>query len=185
MEKKPLNTTQNALNFLNSLTYQKLQEIGINDKVTIVLWSKKFINKHQLMKVVQDKANAMSPQINDFSRAFKELFEDDLPYFWDDEGRLFSQEHYHNLLVQNCMDHSKFEDLVKGLTEKIIIEKLTRDFKILQKFLIIRGGFPTVSYEAYVDLKVSIREMIEYDTPSAEQWRTLKRFRKTKYIFHP
>ena len=24
MEKKPLNTTQNALNFLNSLTYQKL-----------------------------------------------------------------------------------------------------------------------------------------------------------------
>ena len=185
MEKKPLNTTQNALNFLNSLTYQKLQEIGIKDRVAIVLCSKKFINKHQLMKVVQDKSNAMYSQINDFKRAFKELFEDNLPSFWDDKGRLFSQEHYHNMLVQNCMDHSKFEDLVKGLTGKIIVEKLTKDFEILQKFLIVRGGLPTISYEAYVDLEVFIREMTEYDTPSVEQWRTVEIFEKTKYILHP
>ena len=64
-----------------------------------ILWSKKFINKHQLMKVVQDKANAMSSQINDFRGAFRELFQDGLPSFWDDEGRLFSQEQYHSLLV--------------------------------------------------------------------------------------
>ena len=57
MEKKSLNTAHNAVNFLNSLTYQNLQDIGIKDRVAIVLWAKKFINKHQLMKVVQDKAN--------------------------------------------------------------------------------------------------------------------------------
>ena len=56
VSKKPLNTAHNALNFLNSLTYQNLQDIGIKDRVAIVLWEKKFINKHQLMKVVQDKA---------------------------------------------------------------------------------------------------------------------------------
>ena len=83
------------------------------------------------------------------------------------------------------MDHSKFEDLVKGMNRKIVIEKLTEDFEILQKFLIVRGGLPIVSYEAYVDLEVSIREMTEYDTPSAEQWRTVERFGKTKYILHP
>ena len=38
MERKPLGTAQNALNFLNSLTYQKLQDIGVNDRVTMVLW---------------------------------------------------------------------------------------------------------------------------------------------------
>ena len=62
------------------------------------------------------------------------------------------------------MDHSKFEDLVKGLTRKIIVEKLTKDFEILEKFLIIKKGLSTMSYEAYVDLEVSIREMTEYDT---------------------
>ena len=83
------------------------------------------------MKVVQGKADEMSSQINDFRHAFRELFEDGLPSFWDEEGRLFSQEHYHSLLVQNHMDHSKFDDLVKGLTGKIIMDKLTKDFKIL------------------------------------------------------
>ena len=83
------------------------------------------------------------------------------------------------------MDHSKFEYLVKGLTRKIIVEKLTEDFKVLQKFLIIRRGLPTVSYEAYVDLEVSIREMTKYDTPNAEKWRIVERFGKTKYILHP
>ena len=83
------------------------------------------------------------------------------------------------------MDHSKFDDLVKGLMRKTIVDKLTEDFEILQKILIVRGGLPAVSYEAYVDLEVSIREMSKYETPSAEQWRTMERFRKTKYILHP
>ena len=83
------------------------------------------------------------------------------------------------------MDYSKFEYLVKGLTGKIIVEKLTEDFEVLQKFLIIRRGLPTVSYEAYVDLEVSIREMTEYDTPNVKQWRIVEIFGKIKYILHP
>ena len=115
---------------------------------------------------------------------FKDLFDDGLPSFWDDEGRFFSQEKYHSLLVQNCMDHSKFEDLVKGLTGKVIVEKLIEDFGILDKFLIIKKGLHVVSYEAYMDLEVSIREMTEYDTPNVEQWKVVEKFGKTKYILH-
>ena len=106
----------------------------------------------------------MSSQIKDFRATFQNLFDDGLPSFWDDEGRLFSQEQYHSLLVQNCMDHSKFEDLVKGLTGKVIVEKLTEDSEISDRFLIIKKGLPVVSYESYVDLEVSIREMTDYDT---------------------
>ena len=90
MEKKLLNTAHNAMNFLNSPTYQNLQVIGIKDRVEIVLWVKKFINKLQLMKVVQHKANQMSSQIKDFRTNFKDLFDDGLPCLWDDEGQLFS-----------------------------------------------------------------------------------------------
>ena len=57
------------------------------------------------------------------------------------------------------MDHSKFEYLVKGLTGKVIVEKLTEDFEILDRFLIIKKGLLVVSYESYVDLEVSIREI--------------------------
>ena len=82
------------------------------------------------------------------------------------------------------MDHSKFNDLEKSLTGKTIVDMLTEDFQIFQKFLLVRKGFPKVSYEAYMELEVSIQEMMECDTPSAEQWKAVERFGKTKYILH-
>ena len=152
--------------------------------ISIVLWTKNFIHKHHLMKTVQDRADEMVSQVNNFKQVFKELFEDGLPSFWDEEGRMFSQEHYHSLLVQSCMEHSKFDDLEKSLIGKAIVDKLTEDFEILQKFLLVRRGLPKVSYEAYMELEVSIREMMECHTPSAEQWKAMERFGKTKYILH-
>ena len=142
-----------------------------------MLWDKKFIHKHHLMKTIQDRTD-------EFKQEFKELFEDGLPSFWDEEGRMFSQEHYHSLLVQNHVDHSKFDDLEKSLTGKTIVDKLTEDFKILQKFTIIRSRLPKKSYEAYMELEVSIQEMTKCDTPSSEQWKAVERFGKTKYILH-
>ena len=168
MEKKSLDISHNAINFLNSLTYQDLQDIGIKDRVFVILWAKNFISKHQLMKVLQEKSNQMSSQVKDFKMTFQKLFDDGLSSFWDDEGRLFSQEQYHSLLVHNRMDHSKFEDLVKGLTGKVIVEKLTKYFELLDQFLDSKKGLPTVSYESYVDLEVLIREMTEYDIPNLE-----------------
>ena len=88
------------------------------------------------------------------------------------------------MLVQSRMDHSKFDDLEKCLTGKAIVDKLTEDFEIFQKFLMVKKGLPKVSYEAYMELEVSIREMMECDTPSAEQWKSMERFGNTKYIIH-
>ena len=88
------------------------------------------------------------------------------------------------MLVQSRMDHSKFDNLEKGMTGKAIVDKLTEDFEILQKFLIIRRGLPKISYESYMELEVSIREMMEYDTPITEQWKAIERFGKTNYILH-
>ena len=64
------------------------------------------------------------------------------------------------------------------------MKKLTKDFEILDRFLIIKKGLLTVYYEAYVDLEVSIREMTEYDTPNVEQWKVVEKFGNTKYILH-
>ena len=60
----------------------------------------------------------------------------------------------------------------------------TEDFEILDRFLIIKKELLVVSYESYVDLEVSIREMTKYDTPNIEQWKIVENFGKTKYILH-
>ena len=83
------------------------------------------------------------------------------------------------------MDHSKFKSLEKSLTGQTIVDMLTEDFGILQKFAIIRARSPKKSYEAFMELEVAIREMMECDTPSSEQWKAVERFGKTKYILPP
>ena len=87
--------------------------MGSRDRLAIILWARIFINKRNLVKVVQEKENQMLLQIRDFKQILQTLFNDGLPSFWDNDGRLLSQEQYHNLLVHSRMDHSKFEDLAK------------------------------------------------------------------------
>ena len=60
------------------------------------------------------------------------------------------------------------------------MDVLTEDFKVLQKFTAIRTRLPKKSYEAYMELEVAIREMMESDTPSVEQWRAVERLGEKK-----
>ena len=137
------------------------------------------------MKIVQEKSEELLMQVTKFKQEFKELFEDGLPSFWNEEGKMLPPEHYHHLLVRARMDHSKFDSLAKNLTGKTIVDMLAEDFEVLQKFVVIRARLPRKSYEAYMELEVAIREMMECDTPSSEQWKAVEWFGKTKYILPP
>ena len=81
LDKKPLETTQNAVKFLKTLKYEDMQEMAIRDRLAIILWAIKFINKHNLVKVVQEKANQMLLEVKDFKKMFQEQFDEGLPPF--------------------------------------------------------------------------------------------------------
>ena len=92
IDKKPLDSTQNVVNLLKTFTYEDMQEIRIRDRLTIILWARKFINKHSLVKFVQEKADQMLLLIKDFKQIFQYIFYEGLPCFWDNDGSLFSKE---------------------------------------------------------------------------------------------
>ena len=82
------------------------------------------------------------------------------------------------------MDHPKFDELIKGLTGKFIIETLTDDFEIFEWFVITQRSLPLISYTQYVELEVAIKEMMDCDLPNDEQWKVVEKFGKTKYRLH-
>ena len=82
------------------------------------------------------------------------------------------------------MDHSKFEELTKGLTWKVIIETLTDDFEIFEWFLITQRSIPPISYTQYVELEVVIKEMMDCNLLNHEQWKVVEKFGKNKYRLH-
>ena len=109
LDKNLVETAQNAVKILKTLTYEDMQEMEIRDRLTIIIWDRNFINKHNLVKVVQEKENQMLLEVKDFKKLFQEQFDEGIPPFKDDNGKLISQEHLHKFLVHERMDHSKFE----------------------------------------------------------------------------
>ena len=47
-----------------------MQEMAIRDRLAIILWARKLINKHNLVKVVQEKENQMLLEVKDFKKCF-------------------------------------------------------------------------------------------------------------------
>ena len=74
------------------------------------------------------------------------------------------------------MDHSKFENITKGLTRKRIIENLADDFEIFDQFLIIRKDSTPISYTSSVELEVLMKQMMDYDIPNHDEWKTVEKF---------
>jgi hypothetical protein len=109
--KKPSEWAQNAINLLNSIPTADLQTIGIQDKTTLIIWARRVIAKHNLLKSVQTKATQMDQSMQEFKDLFEELFIKGLLPFWDGKGELYDHEEYNACLNQCRMDHSKFKTL--------------------------------------------------------------------------
>jgi hypothetical protein len=77
----------------------------------LIIWARRVIAKHSLLKSVQTKATQMEKSVQEFKDLFEELFIKGIPPFLDGKGKLYDQEKYNALLTQCRMDHSKFETL--------------------------------------------------------------------------
>ena len=55
---------------------------------------------------------------------------------------------------------------------------------MLDQFKLIKLNFPHVSYATCVELQVLIKEMVDYEIPTQEQWKVIEKISKTKYKVH-
>ena len=66
LDKKPLETTENVVNFLNTMNYVDKKDIGIKYRTTIIIWVRKILGKHNNVKNVHDKVDQMLLQNKGF-----------------------------------------------------------------------------------------------------------------------
>jgi FtsZ-binding cell division protein ZapB len=71
LAKKPSEWTQNSIELLNSIPTTDLQTIGVKDRTTLIIWARRIIAKHNLLKSVQNKAMQMKHNIHEFKDAFE------------------------------------------------------------------------------------------------------------------
>ena len=52
LDRKPIDTTQNTINFCNTLSEEELRKIGIKDRIAVITWERKVIGKHHHIESV-------------------------------------------------------------------------------------------------------------------------------------
>ena len=52
--------TNNAINFLNGLSKDDLKKANIKDRIPIMTWAMKVVNKYHHLNIVQDKVDIMA-----------------------------------------------------------------------------------------------------------------------------
>jgi hypothetical protein len=91
LTKKPSEWAQNSINLLNSIPTVEIHTIGVKYRTTLIIWDKRVIAIHNLLKSVQNKAIQMEQSVQEFKDLFEELFIKGLLPFWDVKGKLHDQ----------------------------------------------------------------------------------------------
>ena len=63
LNKKPIEHANNAISFLNILSKDYLKKANIKDKISILNWARKVINKYLHLDTVQEKVDILDHQI--------------------------------------------------------------------------------------------------------------------------
>jgi hypothetical protein len=180
LAKKPLEWAQNFIDLLNAIPTIDPQTIGVKERTTLIISARRIIAKHNLLRSVQNNVVQMEHSIQEFKDTFEQLFAKFLSSFWDGKVSLYNQEDYHTLLMQCRMHHSRFEDMEESFKGPSLVEHLDTDFKILNKFKIVKVSVPTMSYATCTNLEILIKEMMDYEIPSDVQWKELMWLGKRK-----
>jgi hypothetical protein len=160
-----------------------LHTIGVKDIIALIIWARRIITKHELLKSVLNKEIQMEQSVKIFKNLFEELLIKGLPSLWHGKVKLQDQEEYNALSTQSRMDQSRFETLEEGLKWDTLVDKLSTYFEILNQFKKIKLCLPLMSYATCIDLEVLMKEMKDYEIPSKLQWKEIDRLGNTKYNF--
>ena len=91
LAKNPSKWAQNAINLLNSVPPVDLHTIGVKYRISLIIWARRIISKHNLSKLILNKATQMEQSVQDFKNLFEGLYIKSLPSFWDGKGKLHDQ----------------------------------------------------------------------------------------------
>jgi hypothetical protein len=100
LEKNPSEWTKNAINLMNFLPTVDFHTFVVKAKTALIIWERRIITKHNLLKSVQTQVVQMEQSIQEFKDTFEQFFIKGLPAFWDGKGKSYNQEEYNSLLTQ-------------------------------------------------------------------------------------
>ena len=182
---KTQETAQNAINFLSRAPSSELQILKVKNMTASLVDARKFLQKYNLMNEVREKMSQIRNQVQIFKQAILPLFGYGLPSFWNNEDVLILESEYKELLIKARSDHSKFNDMVKGLKGAVVVNKMRDDFQLPILFREIKSKLHVINHDPWIELDVMQREMMDAPLPNDAAWKEIHRVWKQVLIIPP
>ena len=97
---------------------------------------------------------------------------------------MLTQKEFHENLIECRLDHNNFVDMNQSLSGRTIVDKLADEFEIFFTFKKVCSHIQKISYMDHSELRVLEKEMSTLELPSADQWKIVEKFARTKYTLH-
>ena len=107
---------------------------------------------------------------------FKNVFNQGLPSFWDDEGIIISENDYLSKLQEKKNDTTFIDKLDPIIKVQDIFEVLDRDLFLFYETKKIISGLPPSSYNFYSYLDVINIDLLEAAFPTNSIWQRISQF---------
>ena len=149
---------------------------GIEDREDLIAQAKKYIIKDRLLKDIAVKANYLLRRDDDFKIIFKDIFEQGLPNFWDEQGLFLSNIEYQEQFLEKRNDLFDINQLTSGIKGQDIFDILQNDFNLLFMMRRTINGSPSVTYSFYSELDAINKEMLAVSFPANMNWKMILMF---------
>ena len=102
---KPIEYAKNSIDFLNRLSEDDLKKSNAKDKISIMTWERKVINKHHHLDTVHAKVGISAHQLELFIESFDPLFKKGIPFVWREKAVMLTKDAYYEKLIERGKDH--------------------------------------------------------------------------------
>ena len=88
-------------------------------------------------------------------------------------------------MIKARSDHSKFNDMVKGLKGITVISKMRQDFELPLLFREIKAKLPVFTECPLIELDVLMKELSNVAVPRDEEWKEVFRVGSRVFVKPP
>ena len=89
-----MEVSQNAINFLSTLSEDQVKKFDIRDRAVVISQARKVIGKYRMLVTVQAKVDIISHKFKEVIELFTPLVSRGIPFFWEGKGPSLSQKEY-------------------------------------------------------------------------------------------
>ena len=131
------------------------------------------------------KYNLLKTRAEQFKNMFKNVFNQGLPNFWDEEGIMVAKNEYLAKLQEKKDDTSsidKMDPIIKG---HHIFEVLDREFFLFYETRKIITSLASPSYNLYSNLDVVNQDLLAAAFPVSSVWQRISQFSNKWILSNP